>query len=67
MLREDSSNPENMNDTLDKTKKKKNNSKENDIMNGKKNFGGDVFSVSRNAPSPCGRGKQNKDCHGKIE
>lgn len=71
VLGEDSSNSENMDDTVDKTTKKtlkkQKNSKENDIMNGKKNFGGDVFSVSRNAPCPCGSGKRYKDCHGKIE
>ena len=71
VLGEDSSSSENMDDTVDKTTKetlkKQKNSKENDIMNGKKNFAGDVFSVSRNAPCPCGSGKRYKDCHGKIE
>ena len=71
VLGEDSSSSENMDDTVDKTTKetlkKQKNSKENDIMNGDKNFAGDVFSVSRNAPCPCGSGKRYKDCHGKIE
>ena len=71
VLGEDSSSSENMDDTVDKTTKetlkKPKNSKENDMMNGNKNFAGDVFSVSRNAPCPCGSGKRYKDCHGKIE
>lgn len=71
VLGEDFSSSENMDDTVDKTTKetlkKPKNSKENDMMNGNKNFAGDVFSVSRNAPCPCGSGKRYKDCHGKIE
>ena len=67
MLGEDSSNSENLDDILDKTTKEKKNSKENDIMNGKKKFGGDVFSISRKAPCLYGSCKLYKDCHGKIK
>lgn len=70
VLGEDSSNQENVDDTVAKitsetSKAQKSAKKKNASVS--KNINGDVFSVSRNAPCPCGSGKRYKDCHGKVE
>lgn len=70
VLGEDSSNQENVDDTVAKitsetSKAQKSAKKKN--ASASKNINGDVFSVSRNSPCPCGSGKRYKDCHGKVE